>query len=355
MRTISSKKLIEKYILATLKDKKDRVRAPNPQPYKGDPEDLERFIRQLENVWALEPRKYKKDITKIRFSANLLHRNTSDKHRDPVKWYESYHPKIDLSAAQRLPGGTKTTLDPKWATWRVFVETLRSSFATRVGREQAVTQWLELKHTDSIDDYLDGLTNLMWRTGYTEDHAKDKLIRGLNKELGQAWAQTPQKPRSLHEQMAMLRDIGHNMETFKFLSKPHQENPSKPQKSFQKGNGNPPTNTGKKRGRKEISTDRKEKSVELKGIPEDLIAERKKADMCLKCGKGPHKWYECWAKSPVTTRTTPKKGGVPQVRDTSKKDDKKEVKISAVGMEDEHGGRIVELVTDSDGEYDLLR
>ena len=46
------------------------------------------------------------------------------------------------------------------------------------------------------------------------------------------------------------------------------------------------------------------------------------------------------------------------MQDTSKdkkKDDKKDVKISAVGMEDEYGGRIIELVTDSDGEYDILR
>ena len=57
----------------------------------------------------------------------------------------------------------------------------------------------------------------------------------------------------------------------------------------------------------------------------------------------------------MTTRTVPKKKGIPQVRDTSKKEDKKEVKISAVGMEDEHGGRIIELVTDSDGEYESLR
>ena len=155
--------------------------------------------------------------------------------------------------------------------------------------------------------------------------------------------------------MAMLRDIGHNMETFKYLSKPQQNNASQPQKGFQKGNGNPNPNTRKTRGRKEISTDRKEKSVELKGIPDDIIAERNNADMCLKCGKGPHKWYECWAKAPVTTRTVPKKKGIPQVRDTSKKEKKKEVKISAVGMEDEDGGTIIELVTDSDGEYELLR
>ena len=31
------------------------VKAPQPSPFKGDPEDLERFLRQLENVFALEP------------------------------------------------------------------------------------------------------------------------------------------------------------------------------------------------------------------------------------------------------------------------------------------------------------
>jgi hypothetical protein len=332
--------------------KKDRADAPKPQGYKGDPEDLERFIRQLENVWALESHKYKSDITKIRYAANLLHRNTSDKHSDPVKWYESYHPKIDLAAARRLPGGAKVTLDPKWSEWSTFVESLRASFATRVGREQAVNQWQALQHTDSLDDFLDSLTNLMWRTGYGDEVAKDKLVRGLNKEVGQAWAQIPQKPRSLHEQMALLRDIGHNLENFKLFNKIQHNHPQK-ENTNKKGNGNGNGN-GKKRGRTEISTDRKERSVELKGISKEILDERQKAKMCLKCGKGPHKWFECFAKEPITTRTVPKVKGVPQVKDT-RKEDKKDVKISAVGMVDEHGGRIIELVTDSEGEYKLLR
>ena len=189
---------------------RDKPDAPKPQPYKGDPEDLERFLRQLENMWALEAHRYKKDITKIRYAANLLYRNANDKHGDPVKWYEAYHPKIDLAGAKRLPGGAKATLDPVWSMWNVFVESLRASFANRVGREQAVNQWQELKHTDSIEDFLDRLTKLMWWTGYTEEVTKDKLIRGLNQEVGLVWAQTPPKPRSLHEQMALLRDIGHN-------------------------------------------------------------------------------------------------------------------------------------------------
>ena len=37
-----------------------------------------------------------------------------------------------------------------------------------------------------------------------------------------------------------------------------------------------------------------------------------------------------------------------------KKDEKKDVKILAVGMEDEYGGTIIELGTDSNGEYDIL-
>ena len=95
--------------------------------------------------------------------------------------------------------------------------------------------------------------------------------------------------------------------------------------------------------------------MELKGILEDIIAERKKAEMCLKCGKGPHKSLECFAKNPITTQTIPKKGGILQVRNTTKEDKKKDVKISAVGKQDEYGGRIIELVTDSDGDYELLK
>ena len=34
------------------------VKAPQPSPFKGDPEDLKRFLRQLENVFALEYRTF---------------------------------------------------------------------------------------------------------------------------------------------------------------------------------------------------------------------------------------------------------------------------------------------------------
>lgn len=58
---------------------------PKLHPYKGDPENLKRFLRQLENMWALEAHRYKIDITKIYDIANLIHRNANDKHSDTVK------------------------------------------------------------------------------------------------------------------------------------------------------------------------------------------------------------------------------------------------------------------------------
>ena len=351
-KKINAEKLLEKYIAAIIQDHKrgDKVAVPKPRPYKDDREDLERFLRQIENVWALEPHKYKEDITKILYAANLLHRNTIHKHSDPVKWYEAYYPKIDLGAALRFPGVARATLDPVWSKWSVFVQSLRSRIATRVGREQAVNQWHELKHTDSIDDLLDNLTNLMWHTGYTEEIAKDKLNRGLNREVGLMWAQTPQKPHALHEQMALIRDIGHSPKNFRTLNKMNNDHHPKSHKNRHNSGQDM---SGKKRKSSEMTTDRKDKSVELKGIPFHILEEKKKAEMCLKCGKGPYKWFKCFLKQPVTIKNVLKKKGIPQVQDTrgdKKKDDKKDVKISAVSMEDEYGGRIIELVTDRDGE-----
>ena len=47
------------------------------------------------------------------------------------------------------------------------------------------------------------------------------------------------------------------------------------------------------------------------------------------------------------------KGVVPQVRDTSSKQKTEGDNIPAVGMVDEYGGWIIELVIDSEGDYEL--
>ena len=92
--------------------------------------------------------------------------------------------------------------------------------------------------------------------------------------------------------MALLRDIGHNLESFHVLNKTNYDPKPKTQNGYQNRGNNNSTGggqRGKKRGQSQIITDRKNRAIEFKGIPKDIIAEKKKADMCLKCGKGPYK------------------------------------------------------------------
>ena len=80
----------------------------------------------------------------------------------------------------------------------------------------------------------------------------------------------------------------------------------------------------------------------MKGIPEDILKERREADDCQKCSKTGHKWFEYWTKESVTRRTS--SGKVSQ--------SKKDVKIAALGEESTTLERIMEI--DSESDYELL-
>lgn len=103
-RKLTRNQLIHKYLNAMSADQKRRYKAnaSNLYPYKCDLEDFERFIMQFNNVWVLQYYKYEKVITKILNLANPLQKNRIDKHRDPVKMYEAYHPKCAQASAHRL-------------------------------------------------------------------------------------------------------------------------------------------------------------------------------------------------------------------------------------------------------------
>src|SRR5437588_11353178 len=51
---------------------------------------------------------------------------------------------------------------------------------------------------------------------------------------------------------------------------------------------------------KKVQSSFKDKETELKGIPEAVREERRKASACLKCGKSGHTWFKCFSKSPIT-------------------------------------------------------
>ena len=286
------------------------VKMSEVQPFKGDPEDLERFLVQLTNMFNLDEAFFANDMHCIQYASNLLHRTASSRFQDPSKWYETYHLLIDERAASRLPGYVPGQMDPVWRTWERFEATLRQSFSSRVGRHQAIQQWQALNHTGGIDDFLDEINRLMWRTGYTGDVVKDKVARSLKPELGRQWYRVFPKPDSITAQIAMLREMGHRKEEYEKIQdsgKP-QQNSEKPQGSLKdrkvsKQPRQPEENKAGAKGKRkrDESKEWKDKDVELAGIPDEIRKERRKAGNCQKCGKGTHMWYECYTKEPVKT------------------------------------------------------
>jgi hypothetical protein len=255
-------------------------KSPDPQSFDGNPEELERFLRQLSNKFALERRHYKQDIDKIRYASLLLKGNAA-------KWYEVYHLHIDSSAADYIRGRHEP-LDASFATWDRFVASLRSSLGSRLPREKAVREFEKLEHSKGIDAFLNELTRLIWQTGYSDDVVKDKISRSLNKELSKDWSKVLDKPDSLAGWLIRLREMGHNNERWeeqygnsKSLSQSAKASGSKKGEGS-KGNGGNQKGSGDSSKGKKRDGGWKDKSVELKGIPKKLLDERGDANKCLK-------------------------------------------------------------------------
>ena len=74
--------------------------------------------------------------------------------------------------------------------------------------------WHLLKHTNSIDNYLDKLIRLIWQTSYKGQTVEDKLKWGLNHKLGEDWARVIKKPKTVEEQIVLLREMEHWIEDY---------------------------------------------------------------------------------------------------------------------------------------------
>jgi hypothetical protein len=257
-------------------------KSPDPQSFDGNPEELERFLRQLSTKFALERRYYKQDIDMIRYASFLLKRNAA-------KWYEADHLHIDSSAADYIRG-RQGPLDASFALWDRFVASSRSAFGSRLTREKAVREFEKLEHSKGIDAFLDELTRPIWQTGYSDDVVKDKISRSWNKELSKDWSKVLDKPDSLASCPISLREMGHNNERWeeqygnsKSLSKCAKASGGKKGEGS-KGNG------GNQKGAEDSSKGKKrdggwkDKSVESKGIPRKVLNERGDEHKCLKYG-----------------------------------------------------------------------
>lgn len=373
-KEMEAKEFVQLVRAAIASDSGDRDSQPSgktldPKPFDGTADDLERFLMQLDHKFAMERKRYRRDIDKIRYAAMLL---KGDAH----KWYEAYHLKVNERAAARVRGWHEP-LDPSYATWERFEASLRASFGSRLTRERAVKQFEELRHSSSIDTYLDELIRLMWQTGYTDDVVKDKIRRSLNEELSKDWSKVLDKPDTLSGWLVKLREMGHSNEAWAEEHKPRSSSSKagkasagKKGKTSERSGGSQRESGGPSKDKKGKKKDGgwKDRATELKGIPKSELEYREKHERCLKCGKENHKWFDCWTKDPVIGKVA---GAKRKAREEPKKETledrppkkskssvassemKSEEKATAAGVAS-GSGRIIELPeSDSDEEMDI--
>ena len=85
-------------------DQRD-CKVKDPEPFTGDPEDLERFLVQVDNKFNLkmESNRFRDDVRKIRYAGQLMKDRAH-------KWYRAYHLQISERDTTRVRG--PIDLDP---------------------------------------------------------------------------------------------------------------------------------------------------------------------------------------------------------------------------------------------------
>ena len=152
----------------------------------------------------------------------------------------------------------------------------------------------------------------MWQTGYSGEVIKDKIKKGLDKELRREWAKAHPKPDDVAGYIEHLQELGHAIENDYLYEKLITKG-----KSSERASGVQENSGGKKKKKKvnekpssskENADSSKKKSSTFipfgeatKGIPKEIIDERNAANNCPKCGKPEHKFFKCPSKNPVTS------------------------------------------------------
>ena len=136
--------------LRALEKKRRRPHKPDRldiRPYDGNPDDLRRFVLDVETKFDYHRKALSKDMDKIRLIVPLLEGKAKS-------WYETIHVNINKDAAARA--GITFKKDYPFRTWEVFFSLLQSSFGGSISRDLAVLEWNRLRHQEGkMDAFLD--------------------------------------------------------------------------------------------------------------------------------------------------------------------------------------------------------
>ena len=198
---------LQRALKALKKKKKSQPQKPcwlNIRPFNGDPDDMQRFVLDIETNFDYHRKSLYEDMPKIRLLVPLLEGKAK-------KWYENLHANINKHAVARqvIPFDKKSSL----RKWDVFFAHLQSSFGQSLTRDKSVLEWNRLRHRNgNIDYFLDRIHALMYAPNYTGEMVINKIKEGLTDEMRRNWALVQNTPKPVMEYMAALRAFGHEIE-----------------------------------------------------------------------------------------------------------------------------------------------
>jgi hypothetical protein len=261
------------------------------KPFKGDQDDIDRFLRGCDAHFRLQ--RIDDDLDRI-YAAGMMLEGRS------AKWFGTYLCKISPKEAARHQ--VKFVEDPLFKKWDTFEAGLRESYDRRVNRNATVAGWNRLQYQGSINEFLDEFNRLQWITNYQDEVVKDKLCMGLSKELDKEWSRVNPKPESVNGQIALLREIGQTIENHEKLEASRHERRDRDQRRPDGSNKAKPGKSRKNRNSRPGSSFSFSSSSSssapsflkaIQGVSKEIVAERKKEGVCLRCGRPGHRWSDC--------------------------------------------------------------
>ena len=240
---------------------------PLPDPFDGNPRHLKEFLTDLDLCFRASPSKYATDNVKVMVAGRLC------SNRKVSPWRNTW-----LQRWKQHEEGYKS--------WEDFERGMRSEFGDHLEKKDACTKFKRIKQTGKLREYISLMQSLNLEAGYTEEIEWEIIYDSLKPKMKKMWAVLDNPLEDLRDKYAKLVKLGAVAEDIE---------------ADQKRNGT--NESGEKRAKKA----RKEKKSSGEGKPKtdamvskEQWEQRRKADLCYKCGSDKHKIRDC--KSEASTK-----------------------------------------------------
>ena len=260
---------------------------PLPDAFDGNPKNLKKFLTELDLCFRAAPTKFAGDDAKVITAGRLC---TGTK---VYPWWNTWL----LRWKEKQVG---------YQTWKDFEYGIKSEFKDHLERKDARQKLKRTKQTGKVRDFISLMQSLNIDAGYDDEFLWEFTYEGLKPNLKRMWALHPFPPEGLRDKYATLIKLGAVLEDTEADLK--DGNPLAEPSESKKDKGKEKEDEGKEKRKRKRKRGNSESTTKNEGdgkpkaearVPPELWAKRRKAGLCMKCGKK-HNVKDCKSPPVVT-------------------------------------------------------